>query len=47
MEHENVTTPTAPAQHEPRPPGFLRASEVNTTRSMTLYALGAPCSDSA
>jgi parvulin-like peptidyl-prolyl isomerase len=35
-------TPTAPSQHEPRRPWFLRASEeVNTTRSMTLYALGA------
>ena len=33
--------PTAPSQHEPRQPGFWRASEVNTTRSMTLYALGA------
>jgi hypothetical protein len=36
-----LRTPSAPSQVEPRQPGFLRASEVNTSRSMTLYALGA------
>jgi hypothetical protein len=36
-----MNTTAAPSQHEPRQPGFLRASEVNTARSMTLYALGA------
>jgi parvulin-like peptidyl-prolyl isomerase len=36
-----LNTPAAPSQPQPRSPGFLRASEVNTARSMTLYALGA------
>ena len=37
----NEVNPTAPSQHEPRLRGFWRASELNTTRSMMLYALGA------